>query len=354
MPISGSQRYLRVGSRAHFRRDAIAGVIQPMLDFGTIKTVNPTQNVQTVDLYDGDGGSNTLVASSVARFDETYDIVFNNFDNNNMAFLFSSTPPENYTVSAATVTANQIHGGAGSLLKLQDANGAFVYDLDDIVGFYFASDLQGTITDIDATAGTITVTQDLSALPNGSHVIVGPTGLSDPTNAGTYEVASTSGTGPTTITINPAVHQLESDETAITGILVGSTIDGAIFKYKTDWDLDTHSLRRGYVRILSASALTTPGTVSGVYVSKAISGKRLMKPQTVSEVQGQLIVYFSSDNYDTEFVREARATITPGGSNLRVDDWSEATLSVKLITDLLATEPSGRLLQTVGAIPTIA
>lgn len=354
MPISGSQRYLRVGSRAHFRRDPIGGTIQPMLDFGTIKTVNPTQSVQTVELYDGDGGSNTLVASSIAQFDETYDIVFNNFDNSNMAYLFSSTPPEEYTVSAATVSATQVHGGVGSILKLQDANGVFVYDLADIVGFYFASDLQATVTDIDATAGTITVTQDLSTLPVGSHVIVGPTGLSDPTNAGTYAVASVSGTGPTTITIDPAVHQLESDETSITGVLIGSVVNGAVFKYKTDWDLDTHSLRRGYVRILSASTLTTPGNVTGVFVTNAISGKRLMKPQTVSEVQGQLIIYLSGDNFATEFVREARATITPGGSNLRVEDWSEATLSVKLITDLLATVPSGRLLQTIGAIPTIA
>ena len=354
MPISGNQRFLRVGSRMHFRRDPIGGVIQPLRDIGTIKTANPTQNVTTVDLYDGDGGTNTLVVSAVAQFDETYDIVLNNLDNDNLALMFSSTPPEAYTVAAATVTATQTHGGAGSLLHLQDGNGVYAYNLANIVGFYIDSNLTATVTDIDASAGTITVTQDLSTLPVGSHVIVGPTGLSDATNAGTYEVASVSGTGPTTITINPLVHQFESDETSITGILIGSSIAGAVFKYKTDWDFDTHSLRRGYVRFLSASTLTTPGSCTGVYVTNAISGKRLMKPQTVSEVQGQLFIFISGDNFGTEFVREARATITPGGSNLRVEDWSEATLSVKLITDLLATEPSGRLLQTIGSIPTIA
>ncbi len=42
MSLVGSQDYWLTGSRVYFQRDPVAGVVQPIIDWGTIEVVSPT------------------------------------------------------------------------------------------------------------------------------------------------------------------------------------------------------------------------------------------------------------------------------------------------------------------------
>lgn len=106
-----------------------------LLDLGTVQTASPTQQIETVELLDGDGGALQRIDQAVVRATESYEIVHHNFAPDNLALLFLSNPPAAYTQPSGATIASVSHKavvGAGKYVKIKDNDGQFVYNLATI------------------------------------------------------------------------------------------------------------------------------------------------------------------------------------------------------------------------------
>ena len=132
--VVGQQEYWIVGSRFYFQKDDDT-YYKALFDLGTIKVVSPSVQTTSVDLVDSDGGSQKVVDSTLIKATESYDITCNNHTLDNLALLFMSAEPDNFT-QAATVLTNVAHKaviGAGKMIKLHDASGNWLYSVASIV-----------------------------------------------------------------------------------------------------------------------------------------------------------------------------------------------------------------------------
>lgn len=133
MPNVGFQDVWVVGSRVYFRRDPIAGVVQPVKDLGTIAAITANIEVEEAECEETDGGVRRVVAKQVTKADETYDLEMKNLAPEGLANLFLAGPPEEFTQSGAPVVdADQLATNParkGFLLQVQDGLGEHFLDL---------------------------------------------------------------------------------------------------------------------------------------------------------------------------------------------------------------------------------
>lgn len=119
--INNQQLWL-AGSRFYFQRDAIGGVVQPVIDFGTIDTANPSTEIQKIELKDGDGGTLQTIAEQVTERNEVYELTCYNINPTMMAMLMLSNPPAALTQAATQKTSITHYAHPGHLVQIQDSN----------------------------------------------------------------------------------------------------------------------------------------------------------------------------------------------------------------------------------------
>jgi len=368
----GFQDYWVAGSRLYFQRDAVAGVAQPWLDLGTIATANPEIAPTQVELLDPDGGISSRVDVGITQVTETYDVQSSNINLENLALLFFANSPETFSQSSgnffAGSGANYAH--PERLLKIvdDDANNTKVYGLERVYLIALGGDrittTAGLVTAMSASAKTITTSSDISgSLAVGDGFAVQRSGLTNPENSRTYKIKSVSGV---TITVDDE-DVIASNESSIT---VGGTYEntggstGKVLLQKVgagetgrDWELA--SKERGIVRFLSsATKFTTALNPTGASVDisgwfDAISSaKRLFKPQSAQGViTGSAVLVWSRRNNSEQTVREMRVSVSPSGSNLQDQDFSNITLQFSVLQDVGSEDPAGRILQFAGGVP---
>jgi len=358
MSVVGFQDFWVVGSRLHFQKETpTGGVVQPLVDLGVIETANPAFEIEKLELEDGDGGVKTVVDESVVSINEAYDITCNNISMTNLALLFQAEEATAYTQTAAEEIVTT-YSHAGRLVKMvdNDALATPLFMLSTIAGVLSAPVSAGvlttsTITAINATTKVITATGDLTThLAVGEAFVVNALGLANILNSRTYTVVSVVFTSSSAITVNetPA-----ASEVAITGSITykNATDTGTVYKQDVDWDV--YSLDRGVVRLIEGGAIVADGNLTYVFSKAAITGDRLLQPQTLGgTIKGTAWIYWGRGNNANQTVREAQVSITPSASNFSIDDFSNMVLTVTIIGDVTALVPAGRLIAIKGALPT--
>jgi len=353
--VQGAQDFWVAGSRIYLKRDAISGAEQPIVDIGVMGTANPTQDTTKIELYDGDGGRKVLVDERVTEISESYDVEINNLNLDNLALFFQGNPPSAFT---QTVAHKRVSHSVfeGYLVKVQDndADSTYLYALGAISGV-LSADVSagvltaGVVTAMVASTKTITVTGDLSSdLSPGDSICIPGTGLANIANSRSYTVVSATFTSSTAIVVN---EDIAADETSITGVIIyaASGDSGTVYEQDTDWEVV--SADRGLLRIIDGGAIAD-GTAVVAYSTAAISGSRVFNPQDVSgTVYGTMVLIWGRGNNAEQTVREARVSVTPSGSNIQIDDFSSITLTFKVISDLTADVPAGRMLHFKGSVP---
>ena len=359
MSVVGHQDFWVAGSRAYFKRDTDdEGTQFPWIDLGVINPVNPAITATKVTLKDSDGGRKHTVDEAVPDIEEKHDITCSNMNLDNLAIMFMGSAPEEFT-QAATAALITHHVFPGRLAKLLDSAGNPVFAITKVVGVYVrdaAGDLTaGTITTIVASTKTITISEDVVAeFDAGDAIIVQPTGLANPLNAGTYTVVSATDLGATTAIV--VAETFAADETAITGSLLykaDSGDSGTIYKQDIDWE--EVSLDRGFIRMITGGAFTTADDVVIEYIPAALSGARIFYPQELQGVvQGKMILVWGRDNNARQTARVMDVSIAPNGSNITADDFSNMVLSCTVLNDLTQDHPAGFMVQFKGALPSIS
>ena len=118
----------------------------------------------------------------------------------------------------------------------------------------------------------------------------------------------------------------------------------------TDWEWISKD--RGIISILSTGSIADGDDLQITITPNAITGKRLVYPQTGSIINGHAMLIWGRDNNAEQTSREADVTISPSSGNFQVEDFSSLTLSVKVVSDVNEiTAPAGRLLQFKGTLP---
>lgn len=358
MSVVGFQDFWVAGIRVYVKRDAVEGVPQPEIDLGVIQSSTPTLTPTKLELIDSDGGVRRTVDETVSQIAESYDVVCSNFNRGNLALLFLSTAPAEFTqVATHKRVTTYLH--AGHLCKIvdSDADATALYKLGAIAGVISAvPDNAGVLstsvlTTIVKSTKTLTISTGASSdFDAGDKIVVEGTGLANILNARTYTVVSASGSGPVAIVVS---EEPAADETAITGSLIykKDADSGTVYGQDTDWEVV--SLDRGYLRVISGGAIAADGNKVVVFSTAALSGKRLLNPQSSSgEIKGTCRLVWSRNNNRDQDVRECQVSITPNGMNLSSEDYSNMTLTIKVISDPTADIPAGRLLQFTGTLPT--
>jgi len=353
MSVVNAQDFWLAGARAYFKRDAISGVAQPTVDLGVVKQATPNITSEKVTLKDADGGVKRIVDESQTELTESYDVELNNFAPGNLSLMFRGSLPEEFTQSAAeAAVAHTVH--LGHLLKILDSSGVKVYNLRGVSGLYKGTVENEVIESITVSTKTIKLTGDQTAeagLGAGKQIIVRRSGLANLANQGTYTVVSaTLNAGKTDVVVaeTPA-----ANEVAITGVL---TMEDAGTIYGSD-DWEVVNLARGLIRIKSAASggdITDLDSITVVYDTTALSGKRMVKPQaTTTEIEGELTLIFGRESNAAQTVRECRVSIVTTAASISADDYSSFTLQMTVLTDPTSTtQPAGRLLQFIGTMPT--
>jgi len=118
----------------------------------------------------------------------------------------------------------------------------------------------------------------------------------------------------------------------------------------TDWEWISED--RGIISILSGGSISDGDTIYIDITPNAITGNRLVYPQTGSIIKGKAMLVWGRDNNAEQTVREANVTISPNAANFQVEDYSDFTLQAKVTSDVTqTTAPAGKLLQYKGTLP---
>lgn len=350
--VQGHQDFWVAGSRIYLKRDDIGAVEQPWADIGVIETANPTQEATKIELFDGDGGKKTLVDERVTEINESYDIEIRNLSMPNLALFFQGNAPEAFT---QTVEDKRVSHSVfnGYLVKVHDddASETNLFALGAISGVLSAAPAAGVLSEVGITAmvastKTITTASDISSdLSPGDLIVVEGDGLANIANARTYTVVSA------TLTAVVVAEDIAANETAITGnlIYVATADTGVIYEQDVDWEVV--STDRGFLRIIDGGAIAD-GTAVVAFTTAAVTGDRVFNPQDADgEVQGTMLLVWGRGNNAEQTVREARVSVTPSAGNIQIDDFSSITLTFRVISDLTADVPAGRLLHFKGSVP---
>lgn len=354
MGVQGFQDFWVTGSHFYFQKDPVGGVVQPLRDLGVISdAISPGFENDEIELFDSDGGIRSRVDKKISSIDETYDIVLRSFHGNNLALLFIANDPESFSQTAEELVVEH-YLTAGELVKLSASDGTYLYAIAAVAGIVSdIADLStATLTTIVAATRSLTVTQSIGGdLDPGDFVIVRRTALTNIANSRTYTHESDTGAGPTVIVVEetPA-----ANETAISGALVyKATADtGVIYGEPSDWEI-YDLLVRGVVQVTPGGTIVD-GIHQIIFSKAALTGKRLIKPQTARTVRGKGIMIWGRENNEDQTVREADMILSTTATNFSVEDFSDFTLQAQVVSDFTeATLPAGRLLNIQQAtLPT--
>lgn len=360
MGAVGFQDYWVVGGRLYVQRDDVAGVEQPFIDFGTMKTVTPNFEIEKIELEDSDGGTKNTVDEKVTKLTETYDVTCANFNSDNLSTLFLADAASAFTQTAVEQILSQ-YAHVGRLVKIKDSSGDNVYALDQITGVFSANPVDGAafttaaLVSVTAATKTIVVTGDVTSdLGDGDSFVLLDTGedLNNKKNARTYTVNGTpvfSSPNTTIVVDQTPVADETTTNAEIIYVAAGDT--GTLYEQDVDWDIV--SLDRGILRMIDGGAFSVDGNLFFVTQTTAISGNRLVLPQTSGgEVKGQATLILGRDGNENQTAREFRVSITPSSVNFTVDDFSDFVLTVTVLQDASnEMEPAGRLLHFKGTLP---
>jgi len=354
----GFQNFWVSGARFYYKRDdADDGTKFPWIDLGVVKKATPNVTTEKVSLMDSDGGRKKLVDEAMTSIDESYDIQGNNLNPDNLALIFLANPPSEFT-QAVTEYEVSHHVHPGKLLKLVDSDDVPMYKLGKVIGL-MVRDAGADLTEVEITAmdvsdKTITVTGNIaSEFDAGDKIVVRTLDLANPLNAGTYTVVSAAGVGPAVITVEEAP---VADEVAISGLLIYKADAGdAGTIYGPDVDFEDVSLDRGFIRIIATGdggAIAAEDEIVVIFQTAALSGQRLINPHDLQDnVKGKAILVFSREDNGEQSAREFYCSMTPNGFNPNDSDFSDFTITVKIISQPTEAVPAGRLLQFVGDLP---
>jgi len=133
MAVSGAQEFWVAGARVFIVRDAIGGVIQPLLDFGVITEVEPAVETEQATLRDPDGGILKKVDEVTISFEETYNLTVANFSPDNLNILFAGDGVQSFS-QVATPLTSVVHANQtpGKLVKLVNAAGTWMYGITSV------------------------------------------------------------------------------------------------------------------------------------------------------------------------------------------------------------------------------
>lgn len=390
MGVVGFQDFWIPGTRVMIQKEAVPGANpNPLLDIGLITSATPTFTPTVLQLQDSDGGSKALVDEALSENVESYEIITNNMNLQNLAMLFMDDGPELFTqVKSDLLVTHYIH--PEHLVKILDASGTPMFNLHSINGVMSNTGafLTHIVTDIVAGA-----TQTVSlAVSDGDKTLDYATGdffiltgerLDDPLNAGTYTVLSSAFTTFTKITIDTTHQYTGSLNSSQASISVGSetfTSDGvgAIFYLPgRDWEQGLNPSvqggvggvsgpgSRGYFRITEpdpasligrgVGLLLAPGNVRISYTLASGGGVappyfRQIRPNTLSAVQrAKVWLYISRENDAFGTVREFDASITPSALTLGdASEYASMAFNMTVVQDLSSEFPSGRIVYYEG------
>jgi len=348
MAIVGYQDFWVAGSRAYFKKDAVEAVEQPLLDLGVLDSATPTIEPTNVQLYDADGGLKVLVDQALTQFGESYDLVLRNLNLNNLALLYVANTPSAFTQTAEQNAVSH-YAHPGHLLKIKDSTDTFLYALSHVIAVYTdGATLSATsaITAIVKATKTITMTLNTITVAAANKIFINSTGLANVKNAKTYTVVSVTGAGPYSVVVE---EEPEADETAISGTLQKVT-SGTLYDPTDDWE--TVSAERGIIRMIDGGAFAAAANVTVLFYKRAVTGDRLINPQSLSGVvQGTMMLVWSRGQNAQQTVREVRVSLTPAGLNVSAEDFSSLTLKATVLNDLTADEPAGRIIYPTGSLP---
>jgi len=351
--------YWKVGSRFYFKRDTANAKKYPIQDLGVLTEVSPSFDIQTIRLQDSYGGVLKTVAEGVSEYNEAYDLTLRNMSPWSLQYLFSANPPSEVTTAFQEFdVAHSTDLFVGQFLRIQSSTGTWQYPLASIAGIYVGTLASVTgaagVTAIVASTRTFTVGTNLTAiLAIGDRFILSPTGLANVANAGTYQISSL--TASTIVTVETPV----ANETAVQVKLShGESSPGATLGVPvTDWSvesLDEGLLRTAPTWAIPGGSLDTPITVRVVYAVKALTGRRLLLPQTAASIVGEGALIFGREGNTMKTVRQARYSLVPQSMDTPLPNSGYASYVIRatVISDLTAVEPAGVLRWTVGDVPT--
>ena len=339
----GFQDYWVAGSRMYFRRDPVDSVVQAWEDLGTIQTVNPAITPEEATLVDPDGGVQTVVDQALVSIEESYDVTMNNLSLSNLSKLWLSSSPEDFTQTATyakEVTHSLI---AGSLMKIHDSDtdATLLYGLNSISGVYSGSPLLEDLTDVDASARTLTFAGSITVADGDAILIPSDATLTNIGNARTFTASGAQTSTTITVSETPA-----GDET---GLTVSSKYGTGVLKIGVEWD--TVSVDRGLIKLVEGGGVAS-GDFTVSFGMAALSGDRLLKPQTIKgTIQGKAILIYSRGNNTDQTMREMDVSVTPNSSNVQDSDFSNIVMTFKVLNDLTSSDPAGRVLQFKGDLP---
>lgn len=358
MSVVGHQDFWVVGSRLYFKRDDISAVDQPWQDLGVIEAANPNFELEKLTLEDADGGLKRVVDESVAKIDETYEIVCNNINMENFSMMFLADRPESFIQAAVEkIVAHTVVAGHLEHIHDDDDEATELFKIRSILGITDG----GTLTEI-TTLGDITrstrnfqfIGVDTSALiTTGDVFIIHEDGLADTDNAGSYTCVTSVFDNPDSTVIVEQTPQGAVDEAAIEGTTrVSYENAGVIYDPTDDWEIVSKD--RGFVRIIDGGAISS-GAATIIFMPDAVTGIRAFNPQEAQdEVKGECLIFWGRSINAEQTARQMRISLTPSATNLTADEYSSITFTVRVLNDLTANEPAGRVVHFKGDVPALS
>ena len=124
----------------------------------------------------------------------------------------------------------------------------------------------------------------------------------------------------------------------------------AVTTYVLDTDYEIVSLERGLIRIIGVT-IPEGELVKASFTPVALTGKRMVKPQTTNNIEGELFLFYSREGCAEQSVRHARCSITPSAAGISSEDFSSMTFNVTILADATADVPAGEMLYFEGTVP---
>lgn len=122
----------------------------------------------------------------------------------------------------------------------------------------------------------------------------------------------------------------------------------------TDWEVV--DLERGIIRIISGGAIADDSDVEITFTPKALSGNRLIRPQTGGgTVLAKVGLFMGRAENAQQHVREMRCSINTEEINLPTEEHATWVAKMSVLQDFgSVSEPFGRLLHFVGDLPALS
>ena len=127
-----------------------------------------------------------------------------------------------------------------------------------------------------------------------------------------------------------------------------------VITYVLDTDYNIVDLARGIIRVIEGGSIIEDDLLKISFTPVALSGKRMVKPQSQNNIEGEIFVFYSRDGCSEQNVRHARVSITPASSNITPDDFSSNTFTITVLSDVTAADPAGEMLYFIGAEPDLS